>query len=112
MVSSPSVEGEEKAPDQRSRRVKARASEKVGVGLAYQAAWRTGRGWPASWAWVARVTSEKRPKTVGVVQSSACGLNAPAGSRRRTHRRLTAGRPARYQTAVPVVFFLMIRRPP
>ena len=44
MRSSRSVECEETGVGQQRRRTKARVSEKVGAGLAYQVAWRSGRG--------------------------------------------------------------------
>ena len=52
-------------------RTKAMASEKVGWGLSYQAALRTGMVSPDPSWWAARVTQENSPKSSGVVRAMA-----------------------------------------
>ena len=59
------------ADSHRERRTRARASEKVGAGLAYQAAVRLGQMGEVSRRLVSKATKEKRPYKSGVVRSIA-----------------------------------------
>ena len=56
------------AESHRERRTRAMASEKVGAGLAYQAAVRIGQLAPGRRWSVNKVMNEKRPKRRGVVR--------------------------------------------